>query len=378
VLKTFQYRLYPTKAQETKMKATLDECRWLYNHFLEARKTAWEERQQGLRLYDQLGELPALKAERPSLATVHSQVLQNVGIRIDLAFKAFFRRVKAGETPGYPRFRGRERYDSFCYPQAPSGCKLNQDRLTLSGIGTVRVVLHRPLEGQPKTVCVRRSPTGKWYVTFSCEWEPAPLPESPEQVGVDVGLYSFAALSTAEAIENPRFFRREEEALARAQRHHAQERKGTPQRRKRRKVVARVHERTRWKRQDFAHQHSRRLVNRFQVIAVEDLSVNRMVHNHCLAKSISDAAWAAFAAMLSFKAAWAGRSFIAVNPAYTSQDCSACGHRQKMPLSDRVYRCPCCGLDMDRDHNAALNILALGLLAMGLHGAGLALGSPRR
>jgi putative transposase len=378
VLKTFQYRLYPTKAQETQMKATLDECRWLYNHFLEARKTAWEERQQGLRLYDQLGELPALKAERPSLATVHSQVLQNVGIRIDLAFKAFFRRVKAGETPGYPRFRGRERYDSFCYPQAPSGCKLNEDRLTLSGIGTVRVVLHRPLEGQPKTVCVRRSPTGKWYVTFSCEWEPAPLPESPEQVGVDVGLYSFAALSTAEAIENPRFFRREEEALARAQRHHAQEGKGTPQRRKRRKVVARVHERTRWKRQDFAHQHSRRLVNRFQVIAVEDLSVNRMVHNHCLAKSISDAAWAAFAAMLSFKAAWAGRSFIAVNPAYTSQDCSACGHRQKMPLSDRVYRCPCCGLEMDRDYNAALNILALGLLAMGLHGAGLALGSPRR
>src|SRR5438034_6320538 len=142
------------------MNATLAECRWLYNHFLEGRKSAWEERQESLRLYDQLGTLPALKVERPSLATVHSQVLQNVGVRIDLAFKAFFRRVKAGEKPGYPRFRGRERYDSFCYPQAPSGCQLSGDRLTLSGIGTVKVVLHRPVEGTVKTCCVRRSATG--------------------------------------------------------------------------------------------------------------------------------------------------------------------------------------------------------------------------
>ena len=191
-----------------------------------------------------------------------------------------------------------------------------------------------------------------------------------------MGLTHFAALSTAEQIDNPRFFRREEAALATAQRQHAKEVKGTPKRRKRRKVVARVHERARWRRQNFAHQHSRRIVNRFQVIAVEDLSVNRLVHNHCLAKSISDAAWAAFAAMLSFKAAWAGRSFIAVNPAYTSQDCSRCGHRQKMPLAERMYRCPCCSLELDRDHNASLNILHLGVQAMGLHGAGLALESP--
>src|SRR5713101_9477414 len=240
--KTFKYRLYPTKQQQRLLERQLEECRWLYNHLLATRRDARQERQESLRLYDQQATLPALKVERPALAGVHSQVLQNVAVRIDLAFQAFFRRVKAGEQPGFPRFRGRDRYDSFCYPQAPSGCKLNGDRLTLSGIGTLRVILHRPLEGQPKTVCVRRSPTGKWYVTFSCEWEPAPLPESPEQVGVDVGLYSFAALSSGETIENPRFFRTEEEALARAQRRHSQEKKGTPQRRKRRKVVARVHE----------------------------------------------------------------------------------------------------------------------------------------
>src|SRR5712692_118793 len=248
--RTFQYRLYPSPAQETAMQHMLDECRWLYNHLLAQRKTAWEERGEGLTLYGQQETFGALKEARPTLRDVHSQVLQNVAVRIDLAFKAFFRRVKAGEQPGYPRFRGPDRYDSFCYPQAPSGCKLNEDRLTLSGIGTVRVVLHRPLEGTPKTVCIRRSSTGKWYVTFSCEWEPTPLPESPERVGIDAGLASFATLSTGEPVENPRFFRQEEQALAKAQRRHAKEPKGMPKRRKRRKVVARVHERTRWKRKD--------------------------------------------------------------------------------------------------------------------------------
>jgi putative transposase len=364
--KTFQYRLYPTKEQARKMEAILSECRWLYNHLLEARKSAWEQRQESLGLYDQHALLPVLKVARPSLAMVHSQVLQNVAVRIDLAFQAFFRRKKNGETPGYPRFRGRDRYDSFCYPQAPSGCKLSGDRLTLSGVGTVRVVLHRPLEGVPKTVCIRRSPTGKWYVTFSCEWEPTPLPESDEAVGVDVGLSTFATLSTGAGIENPRFFRVEEKALAKAQHRQAKAPKGKPARKKRRRVVSRVHERVRWRRRNFAHQESRRLANRFGTIAVEDLSINRMVHNHCLAKSIADAAWGEFAGMVRVKAEWAGRRFVAVNPAYTSQDCSRCGHRQKMPLSDRVYHCPSCLLERDRDHNAALNILRVGLHALGL------------
>jgi putative transposase len=361
-----QYRVYPTAKQERLLNQTLDECRWLYNHFLEQRKTAWEQRQETVSLYDQHAQLPELKAARPSLSTVHSQVLQNVAVRIDLAFKAFFRRCKSGEKPGYPRFRGPNRYDSFCFPQAPSGCKLEGSHLHLSKIGTVRVVLHRPLEGTPRTVCLRRSSIGKWYVTIACEWEPTPLEPSPEQVGIDVGLANFATFSTGETIDNPRFFRTEEKALANAQRRLAKEARGTPKRRKRRKIVARVHERVRWKRRDFAHQESRKIVNRFQIIAVEDLSVNRLVHNHCLAKSISDAAWAEFSAMVGVKAEWAGRSFIAVNPAYTSQDCSRCGHRQKLPLSERVYRCPCCFLEMDRDLNAALNILRVGLHALGL------------
>ncbi len=369
MLKTFRYRLYPTPAQATTMQHTLNECRWLYNHLLEQRKTVWDERGETLGYYDQNVTIPPLKAERPTLKDVHSQVLQDVAVRLDLVFKAFFRRVKAGEQPGYPRFRGRGQYDSFCYPQ--SGYKLDGQRVFLSKIGHVKTVIHRPIGGTVKTCCVRRTATGKWFATLSCAMEDAPLPAMDSAIGIDVGLASFATLSDGAEVANPRFFRRDEKALAKAQRRLAQEprpekgQRATPARRRRRLVVARVHERIAHRRKDFAHQQSRRVVNAHDTIAVEDLSVNRMVHNHCLAKSISDAAWSLFTSYLSYKAASAGRRFIAVNPAYTSQDCSRCGHRQKLTLADRVYRCPCCGLEMGRDHNAAINIMTLGLQSLG-------------
>ena len=361
--KTFKYRLYPNKQQQRLLEQQLEECRWLYNHLLAERRDAWEQRQASLRLYDQQATLPALKAERPSLAGVQSQVLQNVAVRIDLAFKAFFRRCHAGENPGYPRFRGTGRYDSMTYPQVPVGCKLDAgtQRVHVMHVGRINLVYHRPLEGIPKTATIRRSSTGKWSISFSCEGaEPAPLPETGRQVGIDVGLKTFATLSTGEAIANPRFFRQEEKALAKAQRRLSKAEKGTPDRAERRKVVARVHERSAWRRSDFAHQHSQCLVNQFDLIAVEDLVVNRMTHNHCLAKSLHDAAWSQFADLIAYKAAWAGRRFVAVNPAYTSQDCSQCGHRQVLALSDRTYTCPCCGVVLDRDFNASLNILRLG------------------
>ncbi len=365
----FQYRIYPTPAQVTAMQHALDECRWLYNRLLEERKLAWADAETTVTLYDQINRMVALKAERVTLADVHSQALQNVAVRIDLAFKAFFRRVKAGEKPGFPRFRGWGQYDSFCYPG--SGHKVGGRRVFLSKIGHVKAIIHRPLEGNVKTCCVKRTATGKWYATFSCEVEDAPLPAMDSAVGIDVGLASFATLSDGSEVANPRFFRQDERALAKAQRRLATEPKpatgerATPARRKRRQVVARVHERIAHRRKDFAHQQSRRVVNQHDTIAVEDLSVNRMVHNHCLAKSIADAAWSMFSAFLSYKAASAGRQFVAVNPAYTSQNCSRCGHRQKLTLADRLYHCPCCGLDIGRDHNAAINIVTLGLQSLG-------------
>jgi putative transposase len=175
--KTFKYRLYPNKRQQRLLDLQLEECRWLDNELLAARRDAWQDPQESLRLYDQQATLPGCKDPRPALAEVQSQVLQNVAVRIDLAFQAFFRRVRTGETPGYPRFRGKGRYASLTYPQVPVGCKLDTDtkRLRLSGVGEVKILLHRPIEGTPKTATMWRSSTGKWYVGFSCECaEPAP------------------------------------------------------------------------------------------------------------------------------------------------------------------------------------------------------------
>jgi len=363
--KMFQYRIFPTKKQQTRLNEALHECRWLYNHLLEKRKRAYEQEGKGWSCYEQQSTYPMLKQERPSLNTVHSQVLQNVAVRIDLAFQAFFRRGLAGEKPGYPRFRGVDRYDSLTYPQ--SGFQIDaQGKLFASGIGHIKIVLHRHLRGKVKTLTIQRSSTGKWYACFCCEVEPERLPECSEQVGIDVGLKTFAILSTGEEIENPRFFRKEEKALAKVQRKHSKQALGSPERKRHRNVVARVHERIAFRRDNFTHQESRQIIDHFGVICVEDLQVNRMSHNHCLAKSIADASWSASFNQLAAKAEEAGRKLVKVNPAYTSQTCSTCGHRQKMPLDVRVFDCPCCHVHLDRDLNAALNIRGLGLQALGL------------
>jgi putative transposase len=357
--KTFKYRLYPTPAQQTALKAVLEECRWLYNRLLEERKLAWDETETGLSRYQQVNRIPTLKKERPSLACVYSQVLQNVAARVDLAFAGFFRRVEVGEEPGYPRFRGRGRYDSFCYPG--SGFTVDGGHVVLSKLGRLKAVLHRPIAGTIKTCTVRRTSTGKWYVTFSCEVEPVALDPCSSAVGLDVGLSSFATLSSGEKIANPRFLRSDERRLKRAQRRREKAAKGSVLRRKRRKIEAHVHERIAARRDAFLHKQTRDIVTAYGTICVEDLAISGMVHNHALAKSIHDAAWRQFITYLTYKAACAGRTLVAVNPAYTSQDCSRCGHRQKMPLSERVYQCPSCALELDRDLNAALNILRLGL-----------------
>ncbi|MGH8604373.1 MAG: RNA-guided endonuclease InsQ/TnpB family protein [Gammaproteobacteria bacterium] len=265
---------------------------------------------------------------------------------------------QVGEKPGYPRFRPATRCDSFTYPQ--SGFRVDDKRVFLSKIGHVKAVVHRPLEGTVKTATVRKSATGKWFVCLSREVESEPLPESDEAVGVDVGLKDIIATSDGGSVPAPKFLRKEEKELARTQRKFSEAPRGGRERAKRRKAVAKVHERIKNKRSNFAHQESRKLVNRYGFIAVEDLSVNRMNKNHCLAKSIADAAWTDLARKIAYKAANAGREFVKVAPHYTSQDCSCCGYRQVMPLSVRVYDCPECGLSLDRDVNAAKNILRLG------------------
>jgi len=355
----------------------LEECRWVYNKVLETRKNAFEQDGVSLGNYDTMVMLPIWKKERPSLKLVNAQVLQNVNIRVDLAFQAFFRRVKAGEDLGYPRFKAYGRYDSMTFPQYGShGCaKLVGNQLNLSKLGSVKLKLHREMcGGNPlgaKTVCIRRASTGKWFATFSCECKSEPLLAGVKAVGIDVGLQHFATLSDGEHIANPRFFRKEEKSLAKAQRRMSKEEKGTPERAKRRKVVSRIHERISNRRTDFAHQTSRRLVNQFNLIAFEDLAVKQMmekkteVFGHKLNKSIADVAWHQLVQFTTYKAEDAGRCVVLVDPRNTSKKCSRCGVLVPKDLSVRVHNCPTCGLVLNRDHNAAVNILALGLQRMG-------------
>jgi len=360
MLKAFKYRIYPTKSQNTKMNRTIELCRWTYNETLAYRKNAYEKENITVSKYETHNLLPQWKRDKPELKEVFSQTLQNVQERVDLAFKAFFRRVKAGETPGYPRFKGKGRYDSFSYPQM--GFKLENGRLMLSKIGNIKIKLHRPIEGKVKRLTIRRSATGKWFACFSVEIEDVILPpwKDGSAVGIDVGLESFAALSNGEKITNPRFFREEEKELARVQRKLSKAAKGTPERRAALKVVERVHERIANKRYEFAHQVSRDLVDRFGLIAFEDLNIKGMMHNHCLAKSIGDVAWNMLVNITSYKAASAGSMVVLVDPRNTSKMCSRCGILVEKSLSDRVHNCPQCGLSMDRDWNAAINILRLG------------------
>lgn len=362
--KTFEYRAYPTKRQATTMLRILEECRWVFNQTLALRKDAWEQDSVSVSLYATNAFLPKWKQERPTLSMVYSQVLQDVQERVDLAFKAFFRRVKAGEQPGYPRFRGNGRYDSFSYPQF--GFSLDDDSVKVAKLGVLKIELHRPIEGKLKTLTLRRHSTGKWYASFSCEVESTPLPISEKAVGIDVGLTSFATLSNGEKVANPRFLRRDERDLAKAQRKLSKVDKGTPARVFRRKAVSHIHERIANRRKDFTHKLSRRLVNEYGIIALEKLNTKGMLHNHCLAKSIADAAWFQLVQFVSYKAEYAGRSVVLVDPRNTSKRCSRCGSLVDKSLSDRIHSCPVCGLIIDRDLNASINILALGLESLGV------------
>ncbi len=356
--KTFKYKLKPTPEQERELERMLGLCCRLYNVALEHRKTAYERCRVSITRYGQEAELKEIRAGFPEYADIHSHVLQDVLARRDKTFQAFFRRLRAGQTPGYPRFRSRTRYTSFCYKEFGNGARLDNGFLVLSTIGRVAVRWSRPIEGTPKTVTISREADG-YYVCFSCADIPVePLPPTGQGTGIDVGLASFATLSNGEHIFNPRWYASAERRLKTAQRCVSRRKKGSHRRRNAVKLLARAHLKVQRQRRDFHHKEARKLVQRHDTIYLEDLQVANLVRNHRLAKSIADASWAQFRAILEAKAAWAGRRVVAVPPAYTSQDCSGCGRRVRKSLSVRTHVCPNpdCGLVLDRDENAARNI----------------------
>jgi putative transposase len=360
--KTYKYKLQPTSAQERELERVVMLCRQLYNVALEQRITAWQRCHVSLTRYQQEVELKAIRAALPEYAAVHGHVLQDVLARLDKTYQVFFRRVQRGEKVGFPRFKGCERFHSFTYKEFGNGARLENGFLVLSKMGRIAVRWSRPIEGTPKTVTVCREADG-WYVTFSCaEVLINPLPLTGQQTGIDLGLESFATLADGSQVANPRIFRVAERHLRRAQRRVTRRKKGSHRRRKAAHQLARVHQRVRRTRTDFHHKAALALVRAYDTIYHEDLQTANMLRNHHLAKSISDAGWRAFLGILSFKAAEAGKTVVAVPPAFTSQACSGagCGVLVQKGLCVRWHSCPDCGTSLHRDHNAACNILVWG------------------
>jgi len=278
---------------------------------------------------------------------------------VDHAYQAFFRRLRAGQNPGYPRFRNRHRFDSIIFPVYDNGVRIKDDRLYVQNAGSIKVKWHRPVGGMPKSVTLRRL-CGKWYVSISCAVPAQLLPLSLEELGIDVGIENFATMSDGQHIANPHYLELGQESLANAQRKLSRRKKGSHRRSKAAVLVAKHHLKIKRQRTDFAHKLARGLVTDYGFLAVEDLNIQGMVRNHHLARSISDASWGQFVTILSAKAEEAGRECIKVNPNGTSQACSGCGAIVKKGLSVRQHVCPHCGLSIHRDVNAAINILRLG------------------
>ena len=336
---------------------TIETCRRLYNYFLEDRIYTFKEIKSSVSKIEQINQLPNLKKNNTYYKAVHSQVLQEVAARLDKAYDNFFRRVKSGkEKPGFPKFKGRQHYDSFCYPQ--SGFSIDDNRLVLSKIGAVKIKLHRPIGGSIKTCSIVRK-NDKYYACFSCEVEVQVLPVTDSVVGIDVGVADFVITSDGQFFPKVDTYRKAEKHLKYLQRQVNRRVKGSNRRRKAMKLLAKQHEKVANQRKDIAHKVSTELIQNNDMVAHEDLQIKNMVKNHNLAKSINDAAWNKLFQFLAYKASDAGRQVIAVPPYQTSQICSCCGELVPKKLSQRWHDCPYCGLSIQRDVNAAINILAV-------------------
>ncbi len=374
--KAYKFRLSPTHKQIATLEWILRRCKELYNAALEERREAYRMNGVSVCYQMQANQLPAIKEVREEYQAIHSQVQQDVLKRLDKAMQAFFRRVMNGEKPGYPRFKSGDRYDSFTYPQG--GYEIIKNRLHLSKIGQIKIKLHREIKGKMKTCTVKREGE-QWYAVLTTEYEFDPamtFHPSEEEVGIDLGINSFAALSDGTFIENPRIYRNAEEEIKAAHKKIARRKKGSCRRARAKKELSRLYRKSRNKRRDFLHKQSHRLTKRYGTLVFEDLQIANMTKapepkqdengkylpngaaaKGGLNKSILDAGWAAFVTICSHKAAEAGGKVVKVAPHGTSQACSGCGGVVPKDLGVRWHCCPDCGCELDRDHNAARNIL---------------------
>jgi len=367
VKRAYRFRFYPTPEQAQALARTFGCARFAYNHMLRQRSDAWLQRQERMGYHETSAALTLLKKQPQYawLGEVSSVPVQQALRHLQTAFANFF-----AKRARYPQFRRKDGVQAAEY--TTSAFKWDGQTLKLAKMDAplaIRWSRTLPRVAKITTVTVSKDTAGRYFVSLLCDDAVAPKPAAQGKVGVDLGLTHFAILSTGEKVAAPKTFRKHEVQLARLQRRLAKKQKGSANRTKAKRKVARLHAKIADSRRDFLHKLSTRLINENQVIAVESLSVSNMQKNRGLAKSISDASWSEFLRQLQYKANWYGRELIGIDKWYPStRRCSDCGYTAaKMPLNVRQWACPECGASHDRDVNAARNVLAAGL-AVSAHG----------
>jgi len=365
VKRNYKFRLSPKGGTLTRLEQTRETCRHVYNQLLEKRNGHYEKTKKTLTHFDCCKVIKDMELKTP----VHSQVLQNVSTRVDLAYLGFFRRLKdkIGKA-GFPRFKSYDRYDSFTFPQ--TGFKLTPKKLWMSKIGDVKINLHRKIEGKIKTLTIKREGT-HWYAIFSCEVEIKPeVKKWKRAVGIDMGCIDFVTCSDGTTIPNPHFLKQSQDKLSKIQSKYSKlknEPRENPKKVKAKRRLIKLNYKIKNQRKDFLHKLSKKFVTEYSHVCVEDIKPSQLLSDNwrSLNKSILDSGWTMFRTMLHSKAVEAGCEVEDVDPAYTSQICSGCGNIVKKELSERQHRCNVCGLDIGRDLNAARNILRVGMNSFG-------------
>ncbi|MEH2041490.1 RNA-guided endonuclease InsQ/TnpB family protein [Nostoc sp.] len=381
---SYQYRLKPTKEQAEKIDNTLDMLRYQYNYQLAQRFDWYEQNRCSIdrcslvichipelkdkpNRFSQQATLTQLKKDRPWYKDIHSQVLQEVPKKVEITFDRWVKGDANGKRSGKPRFKGKGQYKTFTYPQFKKE-HFQNDKITLSKIGTLKVIVHRQIPDgfDIKTVSVTKK-AGGYYVTLSLEDKTVPTTKPDFDVsnivGIDVGLIDFIVTSDDERIAAPKFLRKAERKLKSAQRKVSRRKKGSNRRKKAIQKLGKQHKKVADTRKDFHFKTANNLLKKYDVVAVEKLNIKGLAKTW-LAKSVNDAGWGQFISILTVKAENAGLKVIAVNPSGTSQECSNCGHKVKKPLSQRMHNCPNCKVSLCRDLNASINIKARGTHAL--------------
>ncbi len=365
MLISYKFRIYPSKTAEAKLNEQLELCRWLYNKLLEEVNKARKEGRK-INRKDTQALIVKLKQEKPELKNVYSKVLQMVNYQLWSNIKALNELKKKGKKVGWLRYKtSPNSFKTLNFNQSGFKIDFERKRLVLSKVGEIPIKLHRPIEGKIKGITIKRTKTGKWFAIVQAEAEPKPLPKTDRVVGIDVGIQNFCVDSDGLAFENPKFIDRTLEKIKKVQKELSRKQKNSKRRERTRRKLAKLYEKLENQRNDFLHKLSRYYVNNYDIICLEDLDVKDMVENgksSALNRHIHDSAWSKFLSLLAYKAERAGRRVVRVKPTNTSKRCANCGYIvENLSLKDRWFSCPNCGWEADRDYNASLNILDVGL-----------------